>query len=142
MTSPNRGPFVQGTIAGLALPGAVLIVLAFAGELRAWLVEGAVYGLMPLFALLGVASYALTRRLKAAYARRGQRALSFTHGLLVGSWVVGAALMWSAMPGRDPSARLLSAASGGVMLVAFWVWVGSILAHYEPRAVSPERRLS
>jgi hypothetical protein len=136
LTAFRDRPFLHGVLFGLGMPLLALLVPALVGDLRAWFVEGAVYGMMPLFAILGIPSFVLTKRLKREYVARGQRSLHLTHGMLLGGWIVGVLLMWASTPGGAALARLASALSGGAMLVAFWPWAGSIIAHYEPRMQS------
>lgn len=132
----TRAALIHGTVVGLLLPLVALLYPLAAGDLWAWFDQGAVYGLMPVFAVLGIPAFLLTRRLRKTYEARGDRPMQFTNGLLLGGWLCGATLMWLAQDGQPLVGRLLGSASGGVMLVAFWLWIGSILAHFQPGAES------
>jgi hypothetical protein len=70
----------------------------------------------------------MMNRLYALYLGSG-RGIRFTHGALLGGWAIGAVLLFLGAPERPTLNRLLIAAFGGAMLVAFWLWIGALLGY-------------
>lgn len=121
-------PFVLGLVAGVLLPGVLVLVLAVSGDLGGYLQQSRGYAMLPLLAPLGVLAFLLGWNLfdRFQVPRMGG---AFTLGLLVAGSLAGTLILWISSPERPFVNRFVFSTFGGPLVCGFWLWIGGVLGY-------------